>query len=374
MYLRGKSWYSDFNYKGKRYVFNHGPVSPVIAKEKDTIFRGEVVSGSYDKRIAEEQKTIRESLTFNGLAKWYLGQPQVKKLRSSDRVALCLKNFNAFFGDMRVVDLKQADLAAYQEKRLAEGRSNATIDYETKTARTAVALAEANDMVGVDALKPFRRTKHLLRKGENARGRSLSFEEINGLLDNSTGHTKDFILFALYSGMRAGEIRNLRFSAIDFKNNFIRLTADDTKEKRPKSVPLNHHLMEILKERGRVRTIGDDHIFMYQGHEISGRNNIKKSFRSACARAGIPYGRNEKDGITIHDLRRSCKTLMMESGIMGSIRDKILGHTLQGMDRHYLAIKDDVLMGAMVQYTNWLDGHLEKVAGGTPSQRFSQHG
>ena len=40
-------------------------------------------------------------------------------------------------------------------------------------------------------------------------------------------------------------------------------------------------------------------------------------------------------------------------------RDVILGHSLQGMDAHYLKPTDDSLKKAMGKYTDWLDKQLE---------------
>jgi hypothetical protein len=37
----------------------------------------------------------------------------------------------------------------------------------------------------------------------------------------------------------------------------------------------------------------------------------------------------------------------------------ILGHSLQGMDVHYLVSEEDPLKEAMGKYTKWLDVHLD---------------
>jgi hypothetical protein len=49
MYKRGERWYSDFCYKGQRYVQTHGPVSKSRAKELDVNFRADVAEGRYKK-------------------------------------------------------------------------------------------------------------------------------------------------------------------------------------------------------------------------------------------------------------------------------------------------------------------------------------
>lgn len=160
--------------------------------------------------------------------------------------------------------------------------------------------------------------------------------------------------------MRAGELRGLRFSHINFQKKFIRLGADETKEGKPKNIPLNHHLLEALQEIGKIRRLDHDFIFTYRGKVIREANNVKKSFRTACEKVGIPYGRKERDGVTFHDLRRTVKTNMMGAGIDPALRDKILGHSLKGMDINYLVISDEALPAAMEKFTRWMDDQLYK--------------
>ena len=50
---------------------------------------------------------------------------------------------------------------------------------------------------------------------------------------------------------------------------------------------------------------------------------------------------------------------MLTAGIQKEYRDKILGHSLKGMDRHYIVPGEDDLKKAMDQYTDWLDGQVD---------------
>ena len=49
---------------------------------------------------------------------------------------------------------------------------------------------------------------------------------------------------------------------------------------------------------------------------------------------------------------------MPSAGVDPAHRDAILGHSLQGMDAHYIAPNDDSLMLAMEKYTGWLDDQI----------------
>ena len=49
---------------------------------------------------------------------------------------------------------------------------------------------------------------------------------------------------------------------------------------------------------------------------------------------------------------------MLNAGVDKVHRDTILGHSLQGMDVHYLVPYEDVLKQAMGKYSRWLDEQL----------------
>jgi hypothetical protein len=65
------------------------------------------------------------------------------------------------------------------------------------------------------------------------------------------------------------------------------------------------------------------------------------------------------NGITFHDIRRTVKTNMVNAGVDHVYRDIILGHSLHGMDVHYMAPSEKDLHRAMACYTEWLDGQLK---------------
>ena len=55
---------------------------------------------------------------------------------------------------------------------------------------------------------------------------------------------------------------------------------------------------------------------------------------------------------------------MLSAGVDKVYRDTTLGHSLQGMDIHYMTPSEDDLHRAMTKYTEWLDGQLANVSHG----------
>jgi integrase len=231
---------------------------------------------------------------------------------------------------------------------------------EISISKTMVTKAFDNDLVDGRTVKAFRRVKRKLRRGDNARKRILTVEEYLRLLDGAAPHLKGILTTAFNTGMRTGELVGLRWSHINREKGVIRLPADVTKEGRAKVIPMNHHVKAVLA--GLTRTIHHDFVFTYKGNPMGSNGRFKKSFLTACTRAGIPQGHSEPNGFIFHDIRRTVKTNMLSAGVDKVYRDTILGHSLQGMDIHYMVPSEDDLHRAMARYTEWLDGQLANVS------------
>lgn len=205
-------------------------------------------------------------------------------------------------------------------------------------------------------LKAFRNVKRKLKPGGNARRRIVFVPEYLKIIAASPRHLKGIVVVAYNSGMRMGEILGLKWMHVDLENNFFRLPPELTKEKKSKTIPFNYHVAEVLNTV--TRAIHHDYVFTYQGNSFS-EGGIKRSFRTACINAGVPYGRKIQNGITFHDIRRTVKTHLLYAGVDKVRRDAIVGHSLKGMDIHYIVLSDDSLREAMLKYTKWLDEQIE---------------
>ena len=298
------------------------------------------------------------TITFKELTSWYLDLVSIKKLASYDRVEILIDNFNKEFGDKPVSSIKPVDLENYQDLREQQGAKPATIDMEISRISSMIRKAFDNDKINGDALKAFKRVKRKLKKGSNARKRLLSPQEYLKLLDASPSHLRPILILAYSTGMRMGELRKLQWRHVDKKEMFLRLTRDITKTEEPRDIPINHHVKAILDTLPRA--INHDFVFTYKGKPITHKSGFKKSFKTACSEAKIPYDRKEPNGITFHDIRRTVKTNMLNAGMDKAHRDMMIGHSLQGMDVHYLIPTEDSLKVVMERYTTWLDEKISE--------------
>jgi len=311
--------------------------------------------------------------TFSELTAWYLHLEQARCKNKGRKVygrrARCLHNFNAVFGKTTVKDITQADLERYRMDRRREGMSKRTVDMEIGEAKRMVRVAFNNNRVGGKTLRLFSTVDKLLKAGENVRKKTLILNEFVKILNQLPTERKPLFELALYTGMRPGEMiavsryneeegtRGLTWDRVAYRNLAIRLEADDTKTGEGRVVPITEEIMEIL--RRIPRDLRCENVFTYRGRPISG---IRESIRKACKEAGVIYGMDGGDGFVFRDLRRTADTLTVRAGIPDVYRRTLLGHTLKGMDRHYVHpdLERD-LRPAMASYTAWLKAEIASV-------------
>ncbi len=281
-------------------------------------------------------------MLFRELADWYLDLERVKALSSQWRVKMALDRFNETFGDRIVNTILPSEIENYQGKRKAEGKSDATIDQEVGAAKTVINKAFNNDMVGGDSLKRFKRVKKLLKAGANRRDKVLSIEEADALMEAAPAHIKPIVATAYHTGMRKGEILNLKWNRIDMQERTIRLTPKDTKSGRGRIIPISESLYPTLK--ALPKSIHHGEVFLFKGKPIT---DIRGGLRKACKGAEIPYGRSALNGFTFHDLRHTFNTDMRKAGVHESVIKKIMGHEDPGMFSRYNTIDLDDLKGGI---------------------------
>lgn len=175
-------------------------------------------------------------------------------------------------------------------------------------------------------------------KGSKARTKIATIEEYLALCGVAPVHLKPMIITAINTDMRPSEIRTLKWSYIDKDKTLIVLPPEVTKEgkktKREKRIPINYHVRAVLDDQPHA--LHHDYVFTYKRNPIRGPQGIRKAFKTACEAVSILYGKKTPGGLIFSDFRRTVKTYMVEAGFDKVYRDTILGHSLKGMDVHYI--------------------------------------
>ena len=127
-------------------------------------------------------------------------------------------------------------------------------------------------------------------------------------------------MVALHTGLRRGELLGLEWSRVDLKARVIHLAPEHQKGKKHSTVPLNAPARDALLHRaGYKASICPDSawVFTRKGDQIG---SIKKSFATACRKAGI-------EDFHIHDLRHTCGAWLVQAGVPLRTVADILRHS-----------------------------------------------
>jgi len=315
VYLRGKSYYIDFYYEGKRYTEKVGPVSKSVAEEKLDIKRSEVIRGEW------KPKAVK--ILFDKFKEQYLEFSLAnKRPGTSKRDTVSLKPLQHFFGSKLLSEINPFMIERYKQKRMEEGVSVRTINIELACLRHMFNMA----MRWSKAQKnPVSEVK--LFKEPEGKDRILSPEEEEKLFDairssNRTRHLESIIVTALATGMRKSEVLNLKWSNVDLLNRII--TVEGTKSGRVRKIPMNNRLTEILSGGKKVNR--SESVF------VNERGKPYKSFRTSWDHV---LGRAKIEGLTFHSLRHTFGSRLGMAGVdLGTIQE-LMGHADLKMTKRY---------------------------------------
>ena len=146
----------------------------------------------------------------------------------------------------------------------------------------------------------------------------LSFEEVKKILPHIYHPTYKMILTLVYScGLRLSECLNLRPEDIDSSRMLIRIKGKGNKYR---NVPLPEHIVQLLRiywRRDRPRPL------LFPSRKKGGpiaQTTINYALKDACKKAEITKK------VTVHTLRHSYATHLLENGVDIRIIQGVLGH------------------------------------------------
>lgn len=160
------------------------------------------------------------------------------------------------------------------------------------------------------------------------RVRFLEDDERKALLQTCKIHSPalyTIVVMALSTGARKNEIMSLRWPDVNLKLGHI--TLHDTKNGERRTIPLQGHALELVKELSKVRSLQTDLLFPSRRNKKKPLE-IQNIWNDAITTAGI------KD-FRFHDLRHSAASYLAMNGASLAEIAEVLGHkTLQMVKRY----------------------------------------
>lgn len=173
-------------------------------------------------------------------------------------------------------------------------------------------------------------------------------------------HLKDFVVIALNTGMRKGEILSLKWDQI--RNGFIYLEKTKTNEAR--QIPINADLASCFEDIRKRNNMTSGYIFPDDNGGYLG--DIKTAFKSALKRAGIIDFRP-------HDLRHTFAShYIMRGGSLNALKE-ILGHSDIKMTMRYAHLSKKYVKEEIQIINGLTSGQKERTAEESTALIHSPH-
>jgi integrase len=247
-------------------------------------------------------------------------------------------------GRVKLKNLNAMHLQGLYRDRLDSGLSGSTVQKLHHVMHKALARAVRWDLIprnpadAVEAPKPSKKEM-----------RPLSAPEARRLLDAASGDRLEALyVLAVHTGMRSGELLGLKWGDVDLsgatgtirvrrtltrKDNGRRIALGEPKTKKSRrTVKLTQRAVEALRshsarqagEKLKAGPLYADEGLVFAGEAgglLNPSNVRQRSFLPLLERAGLAG-----QGITFHDLRHTCASLLFQRNVHPKFVQELLGH------------------------------------------------
>lgn len=313
-------WYCQFMVKGKRvHKLLDGADGVEEAKQLEDAERFRVrlrQSGL----LPEEEK--KYTLSFM-MKKYKEASKLLATYKDSERQADYIIEY--FGGNKDIKTIKPTDIEKFKIWLLDKGLKNSSVNRHLAGFKRAYNVLINDDLINYN---PVCKVKMLTE--DNRRNRCLTFEEWEKLKKELSPIALKIVSVALLTGLRKGNVLNLRWEQIDMNLRTIELLKTENKGKKHIKLPISDALYALLiglnpKQSGYV---------FINPKTDKPYTSIKKAFGSALERAGI-------EDFHFHDLRRTVGTWMLTNGVDIRTVQSILAHSDIRTTERYLALTSE---------------------------------
>jgi integrase len=261
-------------------------------------------------------------------------------------------HLDRFFAGWKVTEITPDAIRKFVKGRQKAGAANATIN------RSLAALKRMFNLAIEDSKLQHAPHIELLKEAAPRKG-FLEPEQFRRLRQELPERLRDAFTLGYYTGMRLGEIRNLKWEDVDLNEGVIRLGQGETKSGNPRIIPLVGELRDMLSMVPRTKSV-----FVFGNGAPLGQ--FRKAWQSACIRAGLGQievlgnGKKVYTGTLFHDLRRTAVRTLTRSGNSEQIAMSISGHKTANVFRRYNIVTEDDLKDAVRRQEEYLKAQNEK--------------
>lgn len=319
-----KDWWMSFTVNSKFYRRSTETTDKKLAERIYAKILTQVIEGKWFD-VDEARKH-----TFEELMDRFMEEHAPKTEPTTQRRYIAARtHLGRYFENMTLAEITPRAISDYITKRRNESASASTINKEYCMLSKAFNLAVKQ----WEWCRDNPCSKVPREKENNQITRWLASHEEKRLLEASNGYLGEqlveIIILAMHTGMRLKEILDLKWSDVDLFRKVIVVLR--TKNKDPKTLPINQTVYELLLRKSKVINM-TGYVFTTSNGTRIGARNLQREFYKALKKANVQNFR-------FHDLRHTFATRLVQSGEDLYKVAKLLGHrdisTTQRYAHHY---------------------------------------
>jgi integrase len=275
----------------------------------------------------------KKHIYFKELAQRYLKWAEDNKKSAFTDKHRYENHLASRFDDKRINEITSLDLERMKSELSKEGLAPATVKHCLVLFRQMINKAiiwklyqDANPVKGVK-----------LPTLQNQRERFLSYEEAQRLLEilyEMDRQIYDMALISFHTGMRAGEILNLRGQDINLVHGFIHIA--DAKTGHPRKAYMTDAVKEVLL---KYSVAADEYIFKSRSGDRY--TEVPRNFKKVVDPLFNKNVKDTRQRVTFHSLRHTFGSwLALQGESLITIRE-LLGHKSFAMTQRYTHLMPD---------------------------------
>ena len=329
--IKGSYWLI-FTYRRKTFRQRIGRVSEVpltTARRIALRLKAEIIEGKDPSR--PDPPIFREAA--QKYLEWYISsRPHVSK-KTIEETKRRVKILVQRFGEKRLDQFADFTVESYKIERISEGVKPSTVNRELNILRAILRKAVEFNLYNGD-LPRFKSYRV-----NDERTRYLSREEFERLMKVLPPWLKAPVIFAIYTGLRPGELFTLRWENVNLQEGYITVQAKYSKTKETKHLPLHPRALEILEKLERDRKEkGHDSEFIFvnsKGKPYSPQG-YRSAFKTALKRARI-------ENFRFYDLRHTFASHLVMKGVDLYTVAELMRHSSPRMTKRYAHLSPEHL-------------------------------
>lgn len=266
------------------------------------------------------QKTLsKNTLPLSKFKEEYLEYARpVKSKKYLDSISFSFKQFISFCGELSLDQIEIRTVDKFINSTFQRTQRGAHHYYRTLKA----AFNKAVEWNYISS-NPFTMVK--FPKLSKSFPVFISEDELLIILANTQyQYLKDIFIVGFYTGLRLGELVNMKWNWIDFFQNQITVKCSEeflTKSKKERIVPMSEKVQSVIFNRFKsVIHQPDDFVFYTKKGKKLYQDTISKQFKCIVRKVNL----NSK--IHFHSLRHSFASLLVQKGVSLYIIKELLGH------------------------------------------------